>query len=225
MQPLVTFEEIWAKEFAPLVAERRATITARRSEAFLDVPLTVCGEEVRQMTPADLLMLDGFASPFVCASRDEIVFEDVLGFLWQLHVDNRPSWLVSYRLGRLERRLRRRTLPECVDEVHAYCHRMFADFPEPADAAPEAAALRREPATHFLGPLLVSVSREIGPIDPMSGKLLSEIPLPRLVQYRLAAQPPEDEPDDLAGLRNRCMDRVNHLNAAARGVSIARPGA
>ena len=52
------FEAVWREEFLPLIAEKRRVRTEQQTEAFLDTTLTLCGEEVRQMTPDDLLMLD-----------------------------------------------------------------------------------------------------------------------------------------------------------------------
>lgn len=222
---LVTFDEIWEKEFLPAVRARRQRTGERRSEAFLETPLTVCGEEIRQMNAEDLLMFDGFESPFVVGGDIEPIFSDLEFFLWQLHTENDHSdgFGNAWRRGRFLRRIRRLDPVEAIAEVREYCARMFADFAGESSREVDRteAALRPEPPTHFLAPLLVSVAREIGHLDPMSGRLLAHIPLPRLVQYRKAAAPDPDESDDLAALRNQCMDRVNHLNAAARGVSIS----
>lgn len=212
-----TFDEVWSAEFAPAVRARVAAISARRSDAFSDSTLTVCGEEIRQMSPSDLLILDGFSCPFVCgAPASAIDFADVAFFLWQLHQDNRPGWLTAFRRGRMLGRLRRLDLAACIAEISDYCERMFADFTPAAagDLEQPAAALQPLPTVHFLAPLLVSVAREIGHIDPLSGALISESPLPRLVQYQKAAAPNPDEKDDLAGLRSQCLARLNELNSA-----------
>jgi hypothetical protein len=220
-----TFDQIWQAEFAPMVSARLATATARRSEAFLDTTLTVAGEEIRQMTAEDLLMLDGFESPFVCGTDRAITPEDVAFFLWQLSPLNDGTARFRNRLRRtaLLRRVATRDLEADCAAIREYCARMFADFapPDAGEAygtAPEP-ALAKPPSCYWLAPLLLSVSRDLGHLDPMSGRLLAQIPLPRLVQYRQAAQPADAPADDLASLRSRCLERLNTLNSAARAAA------
>jgi hypothetical protein len=97
-----------------------------------------------------------------------------------------------------------------------------ADSSAPSEAATNAFA--PESKTYFLAPLLVEVASDIGHLDPMSGQLLAHTPLPRLLQYRREIQEktdPQKTYTETDSLRNRCMDRVNQLNAAARLQSVS----
>ena len=221
----VTFEEIWSAEFAPAVAATRRTRSEQLTEAFLDVPLTVGGEEIRQMTPADLLHLDALGNPFVAGSPDQTLhFLDVAGFLWQLHTTNDHTATLAnlWRRGRLLRRLAARDLRPVAEAISAYVDRMLLDPSSPSSASSASSPpsiFAPDPRCHFLAPLLVAVASDIGHLDPMSGQLLAHTPLPRLLQYRREIQEktdPQKTYTDTDSLRNRCMDRVNQLNAAAR---------
>jgi hypothetical protein len=220
---VLTFDQLWSTDYAPRLAAARAAESARRSEAFLDTTLTVCGEEIRQMTPADLLMLDGFESPFVSGRPADATPADVAFFLWQLHADNRPGLLNAFRRGRLIGRLRHLDLDDCRAQIVAYCARMFADLggAEETPAAAASAAIEEPPPVYFLATLMYSVATDIGHLDPHSGLLLSHTPLPRLIQYRTAATEGHGRKTytDFHSLRVECQERVNlhnwHLRQAA----------
>jgi hypothetical protein len=226
---MVTFESVWSAEFAPQVAAARRVRSEQLTEAFLDVPLTVAGEELRQMTPADLLHLDALGNPFVAGSPDQTLhFLDVAGFLWQLHTTNDHTATLGnlWRRTRLLRRLAARDLRPAAEAISAYVDRMLLDPSSPAPAPADRAAeiFAPDPRSHFLAPLLVAVASDIGHLDPMSGQLLAHTPLPRLLQYRREIQEktdPQKTYTETDSLRNRCMDRVNQLNAAARLQSVS----
>lgn len=226
---LITFDQVWASDFAPLMRAAQSRKVAQRSEAFLDVPLTVAGEELRQMTVTDLLMLDGFGSPFVMATpgggveADEIEF-----FLWQLHVTNHHTGGLfnAYRRGKMLGRVRKLDYGKITEEIWTYCERMFAELGEASEDAAESGkseGLKPQPRSYFLAPLLVSVAAEIGHCDPMSGALLSHTPLPRLLQYRAAFSTQKTSDDGFKKLRIQCADRVNQINWTIR--SQSRTGA
>jgi hypothetical protein len=228
---MVTFDTVWSAEFAPQVAAARRVQTERRTEAFLDITLTVCGEELRQMTPADLLHLDALENPYACgAPLADITALDSAAFLWQLAAlnDHTPSFANLWRRARFLRRLATTPADAQLAAILAYTGRIFADFPGSADSsAPSEAATNAfapESKTYFLAPLLVEVASDIGHLDPMSGQLLAHTPLPRLAQYqRTLRERTSTEKDytELDSLRNRCMDRVNQLNAAPRLQSVS----
>jgi hypothetical protein len=217
-----TFEAVWAEEFAPQVAAARRRHTEALTEAFLEVSLTLGGEEVRQMSPADLLHLDALGNPFVAGSPDgELQFIDAAGFIWGLAEANDHTATLAnlWRRHRCLRRLAGRELHALAVEIKAYLDRMLLD-PSPASSAvPTSDIFAPDSRTHFIAPLLVAVASDIGHLDPMTGRLLAHTPLPRLLQYQreiLARTQPEKVYTETDSLRNRCMDRVNQLNAAAR---------
>jgi len=224
---MVTFDTVWAAEFAPAVSATRRVQAERRTEAFLDITLTVCGEELRQMTPADLLHLDALDNPYVCgAPLADITALDSAAFLWQLAAlnDHTPSFANLWRRARFLRRLATTPADAQLTAILDYTGRIFADFPGSSESSTSSessasSAFAPESKTYFLAPLLVEVASDIGHLDPMSGLLLAHTPLPRLAQYqRTLRERTSTEKDytELDSLRNRCMDRVNQLNAAAR---------
>lgn len=231
---MVTFDEIWQKEFAPLLAAKRRKLAEHRTEAMLDVALTLCGEEVRQMSPHDMLHLDALGNPFICGSENgEVHFIDCVGFLWQLHVENNHTagTLNLWRRAKMVRRVAALPLGEVIDALLAYVDRMLLDSgggkdDRSRDPSGDSALRIREDKTHFLAPLLVEIAGEIGHIDPMSGLLLAQTPLPRLKQYQLAALERKETAakvyTEIDSLHNRCMERVNQLNAALRS-QISNP--
>jgi hypothetical protein len=229
---MVTFEQVWAAEFAPQVAAARRVQTERRTEAFLEITHTVCGEELRQMTPADLLHLDALANPYVCGGLINVLTPlDSAALIWQLAAQNtHESTLANlWRRTRLLRRLAKIHHDEQITALLDYVARQFADLPgaEPdsqisdpqiSDSSPSS-PFAPEPPTYFLAPLLLRIAAEIGPTDPMTGALLSHTPLARLAQYQRTIDDrhaTEKQYTATDSLRNRCMDRVNQLNAAAR---------
>lgn len=217
---MVTYEEVWESEFAPIISKQIDRRTTRQSESFLDAPLSLCGEEVRQMTPEDLLMFDGFGSPFVCGNPYDATTHDIEFFIWQLHTaNNHTGGVMNYfRRGKVMGRLRKLNPEQVIAEIDEYCGRMFADMPSGGEQEEIQGdeSLRKQPSIHFLAPLLMAVASEIGALDPMSGSLLSRTPLPRLFQYQRATGKYATDDTDVASMRSRCLARVNELNAAER---------
>ena len=221
------FEAVWQREFEPAVREKRRALGERRTEAFLDVTLTLCGEEVRQMSALDMLQLDALGNPFIAGSVDgSLQFIDVAGFIWQIAAanDHTPSLRNLFRRARLCRRLARQPLRALASEVSAFVDRMLLD-PSPAKPADPGAAtssaFKDEAKTHFLAPLITEVSSHMGHVDPMSGQLLAHIPLPRLLQYRDCYRDSQGEKsyDEISSLRNRCIERVSQIRSDSRGAA------
>lgn len=210
------FEAVWREEFLPVVHEKRRVRQEQQTEAFLDVTLTVCGEELRQMTPDDLLTLDALGNPFVCGG--ETNFIDALAVVWQLSPENdhTPGIRNLWRRARLRHRLERVPFPQIHTSVVDYVARMFAssadDFYQAEESRPEA-ALAPELKTHFLSPLIVNLCARIGPTDPLSGETLAHTPLPRLLQYQTTGAEAEGarQYNDTDKLRNKCLERTAQI--------------
>lgn len=171
---MVSPEQLWADKYAARFAEERAAEEARREESFLDLPKTVCGEEVRQITPADLLVLHGVGNAFVCGGEPDAGHIGV--FVWWLSVQNdgSESWANTRRKNRLMRRLRRYDFDEAVFEIQAYVLGCFLDAPGGGNQDGF-----RPIGTCFLAPLVTSVAVETG----WSQKEILQTPLARLFQY------------------------------------------
>lgn len=216
------FDAVWRDEFEPAVRAKRQALSERRTEAFLEVTLTLCGEEVRQMSTLDMLQLDALGNPFIAGSPDgSLEFIDAAGFLWQLAAENNHTASLRnlWRRARFCRRLSARPLGAMVHEISAFVDRMMLDpaKPKPKSDETQSTALKDEPKTHFLAPLITEVASHLGHIDPMSGELLAHIPLPRLLQYRDCYRDSQGEKtyDEINSLRNRCIERCSQIRAEA----------
>lgn len=183
----MTPEELWASKFAHRFAEERAREEARREQAFLDLPIIIGGEEVRAMTPRDLLLLNGAECPFVCGGADSP--EQVALFIWALHVENDGSlgWLNRRRRYKMIRRLAPQNYDELVRACNGYVDEIFQDAPGGSGTG-DSPQERRPLGTCFLAPLVVNLAVETG----WSQHEILGTPLPRLFQYQKAIRARED---------------------------------
>lgn len=210
------FDAVWREEFLPVIADKRRVRTEQQTEAFLDTTLTLCGVEVRQMTPSDLLLLDALDNPFVCGG--ETGFVDALAVIWQLAAENdhTSSWANLWRRARVRHRLEVMPYPDIHGAVVAFVARMFLASPDEfyrSEVAHGGDAFAPELKTHFLSPLLVGLCSTMGPTDPMSGELLADTPLPRLFQYQAtnAQSAGEKQYNETDSLRSRCLERTAQI--------------
>lgn len=222
MGPNELFGYLWATKYLPAIADRVKLDSQRRAEAFADATVTVCGEELRLMTPRDLLMLDGFESPFVTYQRLPSP-EDCAFFIWQMHARNtRAGIWNAWRRGRCYERIAvRPDLAEDVAEIEEYCARVFIDVPPPE--AGNTGKERKPPSIYFLAAMLGDACAAIGPHDPMSGALLADTPIPRLIQYLRNAERKSGNSDadltEFDSQKSRCLSEVNEMIAARRGAA------
>ena len=216
MGPAQLFNHLWTTKYAAAIASRMELEAQRKAESFVDTALTVCGEEIRLMTPRDLLYLDGFENPFVTNKRlpDPI---DCAFFIWTLSVKNRAGLLNSRRQRAVYKNIARRDVAINVGEIEEYCSRVFIDVPP---SAPKETSERKPPGVYFLAGLLANLASDMGSIDPMSGELLADTPIPRLLQYvksvRMHKDANEEDVTEFDSARNRCMEEVNLIMDARR---------
>jgi hypothetical protein len=73
---------------------------------------------------------------------------------------------------------------------------------------------------HFMAPLLVDVASVIGPIDPMSGRFLADIPIARLMQYKKTINRDKGQEEEVDAeyekRQSDCLEEVNLIMAARR---------
>ena len=214
--PEALYNHVWNTHYVPLIQEEIADEASRRADAFApNATFTVCDEELRVMTPQDLVFLDGMGSPFVAGGR-EAMFEDVDFFLWSLHRDNKKARPIrtAFLRGKFKARLSRFVAENSVDDailqVFAYLDRVFIDLP-PADTKAE----RKPPTVHCVAPLLVDVASILGPFDPMDGAKLGETPIPRLIQYQRAKSNSSGKQQfgQFDTRRSQCLEHTNRLMA------------
>lgn len=210
------YQFLWNEFIVPRLQEDLDKEQERRADAFAaGAFFTVCGEELRLMTPRDLVVLDGFQSPFIVGG-EEPDFDDAFFFLWSLHRDNdgkegvRTSWRRGRARGRLSAFTATRGEAEASLEIFRYIERIFIDLPS---KDPHAKEEQRPPAVHVVADLLVDVSSICGPRDPMEGRFLGDTPIPRLIQYRRSRQKAASKDGAQASAfesgQNECMAMLN----------------
>lgn len=114
------------------IQEQHAAAVAReqrlRNIAFLRLPVTVCGEELHDITPHSLAVLTVARSPFICGGA--ITHSAVLVFLWALNVRYAScgfrAW--SYR-RKLARKIYRMNLAYAAGEIERFVADTFMDAP------------------------------------------------------------------------------------------------
>ena len=181
-----SFEQLWQEKYLPRFHAQQQRESEARDRAFLDLPYTVCGEEVRQLTAGDLFVLQAVRNPFVVGGRIEPAH--IAQFVWSVSLLNNPAqpFRNEYRKGRMIRRLGRLDYEQAVNDVNAYIDDMTLDLgARPTDTEQDPASDRRPLLTCFLAPLLVTICDGLkSASDPATGRPLLESPLPRLLQYR-----------------------------------------
>lgn len=220
------FQHLWNTEVVPQYNDRAEREAERRVDAFAEATLTVCGEELRMMTPRDLFVLDALENPLVSGGvPDE---RHCAAFIWKLHASNdgTDGFRNRFRRGRvIQRILLRPDVAMTVAEIEEYVDRMLLDSgavdPMTKRKNEETKQERKPANTHFISPLLMNVAADIGHIDPMGGKLLGDTPLPRLLQYardieKMKNRGGVDENKLVDNLRMTLMERVNEIILARR---------
>jgi hypothetical protein len=201
---MITVEQLWADKYAALHAAAEAEESQRRAEDFIDVARTVCGLELRPLTPRDLLYLDYAGSPFIRGG--DIQACHVPQFLWQLCDPQPRGWWGERKFFRHVRNL---VYAESVAEVRRYLDRNFADAPQGGGGGEE-----KPIGTSFVAPLIVRIAAGIPSLTPMA---IMDTPIAQLFQFRkilaIEAGAKMSERGGAAGLLAQCLDEANQLNA------------
>ncbi len=105
-------------------AERQAVEQFHRNCIYLDIPETLCGESVNNITPRLLARLTAAKSPWV-VGYGELSIEEVFKFVWALHVDYSPS---NKRLGRkVLKSLKSLPLDQCYSKIEEFLKLTWQD--------------------------------------------------------------------------------------------------
>lgn len=216
----LSFEQLWAEKYLPRFQAQAQREAEARDRAFLDLSYTLCGEDVRQMSAADLFLLQGLENPFVCGGK--IAPAHIAQLIWCLHTANNPEQPLrnEFRKGRMIARIGKIPYGKAVDEVTAYVDHMTVDL---GGSSHSESNDRRPLLACFLAPLLVQLCDGLkSAIDPATGRPLIESPLPRLLQYRkvIEARAAGRDHKDYApsdALLVECADEFNRL--CAEGVN------
>lgn len=140
-----------------------------RDAAFLDLTTNICGVEIRQMTPRDLLILDGIGNPLMEGKAPSP--EQLAEFLWIL--SPRFSTRAPLRRFLFGRSIRRINYMEAVRACGRYIEATFQD-------SPASSGMKSAPYAGWCAHLITKLSN-----NPVADeqKILNT-PLKRLFQYQ-----------------------------------------
>lgn len=179
-------DKLWQERYAQRYAQLKYQEDTWRELAFIDEPREICGEPVRTLTPHDVILLQGIASPLFYTDQP-LRPAHVLQFIWALHLDNRGNPL--RRLYKRARFIQRHKYCNVDSEafktrllaVDAYLREMYVDAPP--GKAKDNAETRRPLGVCWIASLLTAIGDVFGSTDPLTGRPLGQTPLPRLFQY------------------------------------------
>ena len=138
-----------------------------RDASFLDLTTSICGVEIRQMTPRDLLILDGIGNPLMYGGLPSPA--ELADFLWKLS----PLYKENARLRRylFGVTIRKMNFIAAVQACRRYVDDTFQDSPASSGAS--------APYVSWCAHLVVNISTETG----WSEAAILNTPLKRLFQY------------------------------------------
>lgn len=115
----------------PGLVELRSKERANRAFAFAGLTHTLCGVELRPMTPRHRLTLQLIRNAFVASAREPLA-GDVFGFLWVLSPHYSRSLSLNSRIRQFLLRRRVKVLERGVvaSEIRAYIVAQLQDLPE-----------------------------------------------------------------------------------------------
>lgn len=209
---MISVEQLWADKYAALAEAAEAEDGSRRAEDFIEVARTVCGLELRQLTPRDLLYLDYAGNALIRGG--EIKPTTLAQFLWQM-LDQQPQGWWGER--KFFKHCAALPFGQSITEIQAYLERTFADAPPVRSGAASGAEVSPI-GTSFVAPLIVRIAAGIPSLTPPA---IMDTPLPQLFQYRkilnldAAAKAGEKlrEPSPVSRFLAQCLDEANRLNA------------
>lgn len=139
-----------------------------RDAAFLDLTTNICGIEIRQMTPRDMLILDGVDNPILNGGFPTPY--QLADFLWKLSPQFKErAWFRRYQFGRKCRNL---DFVSAVIACRKYIEDTFQD--SPGGSGPAGVPYAGWPAH-----LVTSLSSN--PVE--AEQVILNTPLKRLFQY------------------------------------------
>ena len=135
------------EEIVPGVAELRARERHNRALAFAGITRTVCGLEIRPLTPAARLELQLLRNAFAVPGAQPLD-GDVFVFLWVLHPrrGRARGFADSLLQWRLRRRVRKLELARASREIRLFMIEQLQDLPESAAGGSDLS-----PWVHWMG--------------------------------------------------------------------------
>ena len=205
---MISVEQLWTDKYAALHASAVAEEEERRAEDFLEVTRTVCGLEVRPLTPRDLLHLDYIHSPFVCGG--DVTATAIAQFLWQVSEPPPRGWWAERKFFRHCAAL---IASDAERDIRRFVERMLADAPPATRRSAE-----KPIGVSFVAPLIVRIAAGIPSLTPAA---VMDTPLPQLFQFQKVIAIEEARKSG-GTVRDRsasdrllaeCLDEANRMNA------------
>jgi len=139
-----------------------------RDASFLDINANICGVEIRQMTPRDLLILDGIGNPLMSGGLPSPA--QLADFLWKLS----PRYLEGHSVRRFlfARSIRHLNYIEAVRACLNYIEDTFQD-------SPPSSGVSSMPYAGWCAHLICNLSSNPAEAE----KVILNTPLKRLFQY------------------------------------------
>lgn len=132
------------EELVPGVRELRARERHNRAIAFSGITRTVCGIEIRQLTPRARIELQLLRNAFAMPGAEPLA-GDVFALLWILH-PKREELGATVRQWQLRRRVKRLALTSATREIRIFMVEQLQDLPESA-----AVGADHSPWVHWMG--------------------------------------------------------------------------
>lgn len=219
---MLTFPQFFAEHMAPLYAAEQARDAQHRDEAFVATTHTVCGVELRPMSPYDLHLLQALENPFIVGGA--ITPESIAQYCALLAEPAPRGWWARRRFFRT---LARQPYATAVAEIRAYQTRLFyasgapatedPSDPQVSGLSPQVSPGASAPAPlSLIAPLITSVAMATG----WSEAELMSMPLSKLFQYQRAIQQQQGTGDTFFAPADRLISRA--LEQYARYLSSAK---
>lgn len=154
----------------PGLSEAVKRETDARDAAFLDLTTGICGVQIRQMTPEDLLILDGLDNPMV--QGGPILPNKLAEFLWRMSPQSTKPFHTIRRFF-FYQLVRMKNYHKSVESVRKYIEVTFQDSPSGGSGG------KVRPYAGWLAQMVSHLAREFG----WSEKQILRTPLRRLFQY------------------------------------------
>lgn len=200
---------MWVK--IPGLAEAIKRENDIRDAAFLDLTTDICGIAIRQMTPRDLLILDGIGNPLIAYQFPSLA--QLVDFLWKLS----PEFKLHAPLRRFlfGRRCRKVNYLLAVRAIFKYLDATFQDSP----------ASSGDPVMQYAGwPAYLITNLSDRPVA--DEQLILNTPFKRLFQYQKCLRRKNNPDAPMHNPSDKCkgdyLRKVNLENARAKLIALLK---
>jgi hypothetical protein len=179
-----------------------------RDASFLDLTTDICGVPIRQMTPRDLLILDGIGNPLMAGGLPSPA--ELADFLWKLS----PRYQEGHPIRRFlfARSIRKLNYLAAVRAVAKYIEETFQD-------SPASSGISSMPYAGWPAYLICDLSSN--PVE--AERMILNTPLKRLFQYLKVLRKKNDPKAPLHNPSDKVRgDYIRLLNARSQLLNILK---